>query len=323
MAKEERVIHEEDGKVTAKVPEDFKTDEELRLEEEGPDPEEEETEEDPEKEKEEEEPEEEEAKEEVAEEETEEEEVKEKYVGKSPEELVKMLEDRDVTIGKQGTKLQDYKDTDPKELSKEELKARLTSKDLREAILLNKKDIRVARQKLNDMDSEIDGPEKVSDAQKGLDNLLDAQDELDLDITQKISNETINKRFASQENTKFLKEKKTEFKNKLGIDGKEFDSIVEASKGYVGDDGVITLDTLGKGMIDLKGSEGVAKLHEINGNSKARKEIVTALKKGEKKISTTKKGGKRTRSVLVTDDMSEREVKRITENMSDEELFED
>jgi len=322
MVVEEKVIHEEDGKVTATVPEDFKTDEELRVEEEGEDQEEDEEESDDAGE-EEEKADEDETKEKVAEEEADEEELKEKYVGKSPEELVKMLDDRDVTIGKQGTKLKQYEDTDPEKLSKEELKAKLTSVDLREAILSNKKDIRAARQKLGDMDQDIDGSEKMEEAQKELDTMLDAQDELELDRTQKISDETIDKKFTSQENTKFIREKKAEFKEKLGIEGKEFDSIIEASKGYVGDDGKLDLNTLGKGMIDLKNYEGVAKLHEINGNSKARKEIVTALKKGEKKISTTKKGGKRTKSVLITDDMSKREVDRIVDNMSDEELFGD
>ena len=296
------VISEKDGNVYAEVPEDFDEvkEEEEQEEEEGKE-EEKETED-----------------EEITEDEDE---VKEKYVGKSTEELVKMLDDRDITIGKQGTKINDYEKADPGTLSKDELKAKLSSGDIRSAILLNKKDIRVARQKLSDMDSDIDGKEAYDDAQKKLDKLQDADDSLNLDLTQKISDETINKKFASQENTKFLNEKRTEFSKKLGIKSEEFDNIIEASKGYVGDDGRITLNTLGKGMVDLKNYEGVAKLHEISGNKKARKEIVEAIKKGEKKISTTGKGGKRTKSILVTDDMSMHETKRIVSNMSDDELY--
>lgn len=300
---QERVISEKDGKVLATVPEDFETEEELEQEE----TEEEETEEK--------------EKEEITDD-SEEGEVKEKYVGKSTEELVKMLDDRDVTIGKQGTKISDFEKADPKELSKDELREKLTSTDLKTAILTNKKDIRVARRKLNELDSDIDGSEKVNDAQKELDKMLDAQDALDLDLTQKISDETINKKFTSQENTKFLNEKRVEFKEKLGIKDEEFDNIVEASKGYVGSDGVVSLNTLGKGMIDLKNYEGVAKLHEISGNSKARKEMVDALTKAENKVSTTGKGGKRTKTLVVTDDMSMHETKRIVSNMTDDELFE-
>jgi len=303
VVEEEKVISEKDGKIIATVPEDF---EEIETDEEG----EEEVEE----------------VEEVEEEETTEDDdaddVKEKYVGKSAEELVEMLQNRDVTIGKQGTEISKYKDVDPSLLSKDELKAKLTAKDLRTAVLTNKKDIRAARQKLSDLDSDIDGSEKVKAAEDKLNEMLDAQDALELDLGQKISDETINKKFASQENIKFLKEKKVEFSKKLGIKSKDFDEIVEASKGYAGDDGIITLNTLGKGMIDLKNYEGVAKLHEISGNSKARKEIVKAIKKGEKKISTTSKGGKRTKSIEITDDMSLHETKRIISNMPNNELFE-
>lgn len=318
MVVEEKVIKEVDGKVVAELPEDFKTDEELQQEEEVVETEEEEPEEKEEEEStEEKEEEEEEIKEDV------EEEVKEKYVGKTAEELVKMLEDRDVTIGKQGTKIREYEETDPEKLSKEEIKARLSSEDIRSAILINKKDIRAARQKLDELDSDIDGEETVKAAQKELEKLEDADDALTLDLSRKISDETINRKFASQDNAKFLSEKKAEFKDKLGIEGDEFDAIIEASKGYIGEDGRIDLDIIGKGMIDLKGLEGVAKLHEIRGNTKARKEIVEAIKKGERKISTTSKGGKSTRTVEITDDMSMHETKRIVKNLSDEELFGD
>jgi len=328
MPKEEkeRVIIEEEGKIYARVPEEEEeevkepehefTDEELAEE-----PEENE-EEEPEKE----EPEEEKEPEENEEEDKpsdQDQEIKEKYQGKSAEELVKMLDDRDKTIGKQGTELDKYRKLDPKEMSKDELKEKLNSTDLRQGLLTLKKQVRAARQKLDEMDSDIDGEEKVKAAEKELNELLDAQDLIEVDLAEKKTEEGINNKLTSETNLKFLKEKKSEFETKLGIPGEEFDKIVDASKGYIGNDGQISMDALGKGMIDLKNFEGVAKLYEISGNKKAREEIKDASTKVEKKVSTVTKGGKKTKLIHVTDDMSDRAVKSIVGNMSNDELFED
>ncbi|MEA2036347.1 MAG: hypothetical protein U9O94_02480 [Nanoarchaeota archaeon] len=306
---QKNVISEKDGKVYAEVPDDEESEEHEDLEEK-------ETEEKDEEEKDEKED------DKSEEEDIEEKEDKEKYKGKSTDELIQMLEDRDVTIGKQGSEMKKYKDADAENLSADQIKERLGSDGLKQAAIKLKKDIRSARSTLDNLDPDMDGEEKVKAAEKELNKLFDAQDALEIDLSQRMSEDAVNKKLASADNAKFLNEKRAEFKDKLGIGNKEFDEIIEASKSYVGQDGKLNLNILGKGMIDLKGFEGVNKLSELAGNSKARKEITKALEKGEKKISTTKKGGKRTRTILVTDDMSMHETKNIVGNMSDDELFE-
>ena len=336
MPEDKKVLSEEDGKIYATIPEEEPEEEVVEVEKEFTVEELESEDDEPEETKEVVEEKEEKVKEVIEVKETDEDEVKEKYQGKSAEELIQMLDSRDVTIGKQGTELSSYKEKDPELYSKDELKEKLTSDDMRVASLKIRADIRAARTKLEGLnskakklDSDMDGEKEIEAAEteartakEELDEMLITQDELELDLGQKIADEKVNAKFTSQDNTKFLTEKKAEFAKDLGIPGEDFDKIVDAAKGYIGEDGKLTLDILGKGMIDLKNFEGVAKMYENKGNNKARKEIKTAVTKEESKVSTTKKGGKGTRTIQVTDDLSMKQTRKIVENMTDEELWE-
>ena len=299
--KPERVIVEKDGKTYAKVPDEKEEKKEAETEE----IEEEETEEETEEE---------------GKEEESEEEVEDKFKGKSVDELRTMVTDRDKTIGDQGTELEGYRKKDPEKMTKEEWKKELTSPELKSAMTKTKSELRVAQQELQDMDEDVEGKKEMKKARDKVALLEKTFDELEIDYNEKRSDERIDQKLLSKGNEEFLAKKRLEFKDKLDIAGEEFDKIAAQAKRYVGEDGLYTYDSLGHAMIDLKNFEGAQKVFEMNGEAKARKDIHIASKKEKEKVST-KTTGKRTKLIRVTDDMDTRQVRKIVDNMPDEELF--
>lgn len=224
----------------------------------------------------------------------------ETYKGKTVDEIIEMHKNASAKITEQGKTIGDtrrFLESEP--ISQEQIREKLTANDIKAAYLSEKA-------KLTEMDQYDNKSEFLEQSA--------VVDQLHADWEEKRDAEAVNQRLSSQHNQNFIKEFKSNLKEKgIEISDEEFEKTIEIAKSYR-DNGRFTENSIFHALQDQFGIEKISKFFAIKGEQKARKDISKASKKQEIKVDIS--GGGKSSKLIRLDDMSPAEMEKTIENMS-------
>lgn len=169
-------------------------------------------------------------------------------------------------------------------MDKELVEASYTPDQIRKRVPLSdlKADIDRQRSLLSNIDKSLNPDEWAS--QNRMVTTLEG------DIAEKKSDAELEKRFASKDNTDFLKDEKKLLADKgFEFSDEQFDGIAAAAEDYL-TDGKYTRESIRKGLIDIIGADATDKIFEVSSEQKIRGELKDATKKETKSVRITSKG---------------------------------
>jgi hypothetical protein len=228
------------------------------------------------------------------------------YAQKTREELIEMHENAQHKISEQGNELGNLRQTvqkiDPQNVSPEDLLESLSSEDIEMGIA-------VERQSLLDMD-----PYETEQVENQKALIADMEN----DLVNKRTDERLDDRFTSEDNTRLIEEQRETFKAQ-GIDltDEEYDHVTNNALDYH-ENGRIDTESFHKAMIDSFGADKVATFYQLQGQKKVRDEISNAETKTYPKVDVAG-SGKNSKLVRIRD-MSERDLNNTLDSLSLDEL---
>jgi len=226
------------------------------------------------------------------------------YKGKSVSDVIQMHKEASRKISEQGGELGKLrKQTENAEMTPEQLRQSLTVTELQVGL-------KSEREKLRRIDPVLD-PDDYGNQQEIV-------TQLEVDWLQKRQDEQIKDRFNSKENQEFKASQKERFTNS-GIDmsDDDFSDVSGIAENYL-EDGKYTEQAYQKAMIDKFGVDKMVKFYTMNGEKKAREDIVKAEGKQMTKVDV--KGSGKNAKLIRINDLPRHELRKTLDTMSPEEL---
>ena len=228
------------------------------------------------------------------------------YEGKSKFDIIKMHQEAKKKISEQGIEVGKLREqTKDIKLTPEQMRKSLTADEINIGL-------KQERLKLNEIDPVLNSDE-YSDQQEGV-------TQLETDWLEKRQDDLVQSKFNSKDNAEFKDTQKQRFKDSgVEITDDEFEDVATIAENYL-EDGKYTDRSFQKGMIDKFGVERMTKFYKMAGEQKAREDIQKAESKTTVKVDV--KGSGKNSKLVRLDSLSERELNKVLDNMSVEQLNE-
>ena len=221
------------------------------------------------------------------------------YKDKSREDLISLINEKESTQEPGQPQVERSID----ELSERELLEQLSAGDIADGMLIEK-------QKLNEM-SPLDNPAAYEQQQ-------DLISQLEVDLVDKRTQESLQTRFNNSENVEYLDSYREALKgNGIDLSDKQYRELVQTASFYK-ENGRYSESSMQKAMIDTFGPEQLMAYYASQGEGKARNDIATASSKIHAKVDVS--GSGKNAKLVRLNDMGAREVNKQLDNLSVSEL---
>jgi len=226
------------------------------------------------------------------------------YQDKSKDQLIEMLTHSQKQIGEQGNEIGELRKLTQKdeELSDKEVFDKLSGDDIEAGLAAEKA-------KLDEIDPYDD---------QSLHDQKEVIRQMEADLINKRTQESIQARFNSRDNQEFVEKMKTQIQSQgIELSDEEFNTVQETANSYA-EDGLLTERSFQKAMIDKYGVDKLVKHYQMSGEQKARSDIQKAQAKTTEKVDV-RGTGKNAKMVKIAN-LDRRELRDTLDNLSVAEL---
>ena len=226
------------------------------------------------------------------------------YQDKSKDQLIEMLRHSQKQIGEQGNEIGELRKLTQKdeELSDKEVFDKLSGDDIEAGLAAEKA-------KMDEIDPYDD---------QSLHDQKEVIRQMEADLINKRTQESIQARFNSRDNHEFVEKMKTQIQTQgIELSDEEFNTVQETANSYA-EDGLLTERSFQMAMIDKYGVDKLVKHYQMNGEQKARQDIQKAQAKTTEKVDV-RGTGKNAKMVKIAN-LDRRELRDTLNNLSVKEL---
>jgi len=227
--------------------------------------------------------------------------VEDPYKDKSREELISLINEKEKIVSEEKGTQQVQKSVD--QMSERELFDEISGDELAHGLMIEK-------EKFSNM-SPLDDSAAYQNQQKLI-------NQLEVDLVDKRTQESLQSRFDNSANAKYIADYKDTLKgNGIDLSEKEYAQLVRTASNYKVS-GKFDDSSMQKAMIDLYGPEKMMAYYTSQGEGKARNEIATASSKTHPKVDVS--GSGKNAKLVRINDMGAREMNKQLDNLSVNEL---